>query len=106
MKDHPDLFKLSRSDDPVMSKEAAATVVDKITKVQAAVMHFAKQHRENGFVDAELVMALSRFHSPSSLRTRRSELVTKGMLQHKVGRDGKPMYRKMGQRRHIVWSVV
>lgn len=105
MNDQPDLFTLTRTTDPVTSREAAASISDKITEIQRVVLAWAKE--VGGFTDKELTAALAHRFGPSTLRTRRSELRDKGLIRHKMGPDGEPLYRTHGssKRRHIVWEA-
>jgi len=108
--DQPDLFTLTRSTDPITSREAVASISDRITAIQAVVLEWAKMRPFGlGFTDRELVMDIAGLvHSPSTLRTRRSELTAKGLIRHKLGPDSLPLYRTHGtsKRRHIVWEAV
>lgn len=101
----PDLFTLTRTTDPITSREAVASISDKITMVQQLVLDWARK-RPEGFTDRQLVTTVL-WHSPSTLRTRRSELRDRGLIRHKMGPDGKPLYRihDGSGRRHIVWEA-
>lgn len=105
--DTPDLFTLSRTTDPVTSREAAASVVDDITVIQKAVLEFAKAH-PYGFTDRDLVAYFDGRYGPSTVRTRRAELVAKLMIVQRGAVKGEGEYRTYlpSRRRHIVWVAV
>lgn len=88
--DQPSLFDppprppraVARKTDPETSWEAADKIdPDQLTKAQTAVLNLFRQLGD--MADFELEAAADRARlpiSPSGLRTRRSELVTKGFL--------------------------
>jgi hypothetical protein len=68
----------ARLSDPETSKEAARKIAPKITMLKGIILaHFAKH--PNGVTDLELEEEFADF-SPSSVRTRRSELARDGLL--------------------------
>ena len=74
------LDAFARRSDPETSHEAAATV--DIRRSQEQVINLF--HRYGPMTDAELLEAADRLsvkQSPSGLRTRRNELVAKGVLR-------------------------
>lgn len=76
----PDLFTLYRKSSPDTSREAAAYVHPKLTRLQALVMDWAKG--AGRFTDKDLVREMQRQHGgePSTWRTRRSELRDAGLI--------------------------
>ena len=95
----PDLFALTRSDDPDTSREAAAYIHPHLTALQYKVLDWAKLQRS--FTDKEMVSSLQYLHggAESTWRTRRSELRDCGMIEP-IGTttDGKG-------KRHTVWRI-
>lgn len=87
----------ARKGDPGTSHEAAALAALGVRKVQAAVLKFAAQCEPEGFTDVEM----NDFFDDrgSSHRTRRSELVAKGLIEDSGKRKGEQ------GRRHIVWRL-
>ena len=104
--DGPDLFTLSRSSDPITSKEAAADVAPRITECQQAVLEFARSH-PRGFTDRTLVEMLAGRFGPSTLRTRRSELRDAGLIKELRDTDGQQVFttHETSARRHTVWII-
>jgi hypothetical protein len=94
-----DLFAPTRATDPETSREAAATV--DVRKSQAQVINLFR--RFGPMTDAELLEAAERLNviqSPSGLRTRRSELVSRDVLYF-TG-----TFKRLGTgRRARVWAI-
>ena len=92
----------ARTSDPWTSHAAAASLAsDKIRGAQSAVLRFL---RRNGPMEDERLVKLYNgdpTQSPSGLRTRRAELVKKGLIVD----SGKRIVTKSG-RKAIVWQVV
>lgn len=88
----------ARRADPETSFEAAHSVSDRVSKLQADVLAFAKRAGREGFTDVELN---SHFHhTGSTYRTRRSELTEAGKI---VDSTIRRTYNS--GRRHIVWCL-
>lgn len=90
----------ARRTDPETSHEAAASV-DNITATQSFVLQALKKPR----TDPQLIEAYRQLKkappaSESGIRTRRSELVEKGLVVDSGTRSRTPFGRKA-----IVWSV-
>lgn len=82
----PDLFTLTRKTDPQTSHEAAEGVHNKITDLQQIILDWSRTRMS--FTDDIMVAEISidhPKHSPSTWRTRRSELRDAGLIE-KVGR--------------------
>jgi len=92
----------ARASDPWTSHAAAQSLEsDKIRQSQEAVLSFLRRH--GGMDDSSLVKLYSGSpqQSPSGLRTRRAELVEKGLVRD----SGKTVTLPSG-RRAIVWESV
>ena len=91
----------ARTSDPWTSRAAAASLAsDKIRGAQSAVLRFL---RRNGPMEDERLVKIYNGdppQSPSGLRTRRAELVKKGLIAD----SGKRIVTKSG-RKAIVWQV-
>ena len=99
MSQHPDLFMLSRNGDPATSKEAAAFVHPKLSRLQDVVMTWARC--QSSFTDKQMVAALQFAYggSESTWRTRRSELRDAGLIvESGKWSDGQG-------KSHTVWRV-
>lgn len=92
--------RLSRTTDPETSKEAAASVAPKLSALQERVLTFAVACGPTGFTDREMVKAMG-VGSDSTWRTRRSELVKRGLIE-----DTGITTREINGRRHTIWRVV
>ena len=101
----------TRNTDPQTSRAAAASVKG-MTAKRRAVLALFKVKRS--MTDEELVVEYSKVRfrnewpdqSESGLRTRRSELVTLGMLTQGKTLDGKPRVVVGGNgRKRIVWTL-
>jgi hypothetical protein len=97
-----------RRTDPETSVEAAESVQDKIRASQAAVLLVLNTYYPEGCTDSELIimyrmqsnrMTLPR-QSESGIRTRRSELVERGLVEDTGKRDV-----LASGRRSIIWKV-
>jgi hypothetical protein len=81
----PMTFAHARNSDPATSHEAAESVKD-ITELQSRILYLFGE-TENGFIDEELIKAYNRAYgyrypaTESSLRSRRSDLHHKGLLE-------------------------
>lgn len=92
----------ARNTDPFTSHEAAARLPsEKIRLSQSAVWRFLRRH--GPMTDSELVERYNGdvLQSPSGLRTRRKELVQKGLVVD----SGKTVVLPSG-RKSIVWKAV
>lgn len=88
----------ARHTDPDTSHEAAEAISPRLRELQALVLAYAYAN-PSGFIDPEMNVHFET-HS-STYRTRRSELVDKGMIEDTGAReqiDGKG-------RRFIVWAI-
>lgn len=87
-----------RRNDPDTSRDAARIMVDfsDITAIQAAVLAEIRKAGAAGLTDLELENNLGNRHG-STLRTRRSELVQKGLVRDKGER------RILNGRNRIIW---
>lgn len=88
--------KLHRIHDPDTSREAAAAIADKRSKIQALVEGYARKVGPTGFTDQNL----SDFFGTggSTYRTRRAELTTRGVIVDSGFRSVADSGRRM-----IVW---
>ena len=89
----------ARRTDPTTSHEAAAVVTPELTRIQQNVLAFARRMKPLGFTD--LVMERQLQDSRSTLRSRRAELVTKGLIVDTGQRDRAPD----DARSRIVWCA-
>ena len=71
------LFTLFRRKDPNTSKQAAEIILHKLNKIQAQVLDFAL-HQKHGFTDKKMNEHFKTYKS--TYRSRRSELVKKGLI--------------------------
>lgn len=85
---------LARQTDPSTSKAAAAKVVNRITEIQAQVLDVFDQHPD-GLCDFDLEEIMG--DHGSTYRTRRAELVERGLL-----RDAGRKTERAGRKR-VVW---
>jgi len=97
-----------RRTDPETSVEAAQSVQDKIRESQAAVLLVLSTYYPEGCTDTELIimyrmqsnrLAIPR-QSESGIRTRRKELVERGLVEDTGKRD-----ILASGRRSIIWKV-
>lgn len=102
----------ARTTDPETSHAAAASLsVETVRRSQDAVLRLIEASMQRGMTDAELEEAYPTFHrhtplefpkqSPSGLRTRRHELVERGLVMDSGERRALPSGRTA-----IVWRVV
>jgi hypothetical protein len=100
--DQPDMFghnrAFARRSDPDTSHEAAAVVTPTLRKLQAEVLAFAASCGPQGFTDPELAEHFDC--QGSTYRTRRSELVTMGLVMDSGQRRASPAKRKFA-----VWRI-
>lgn len=88
----------ARRDDPITSHRAADAVTIDLARLQRRVLDWAKK-QGNGFHDVELENAF--MDHGSTFRTRRRELVDKGLI-----RDSGRKVRIPGEaRQRIVWII-
>jgi hypothetical protein len=83
---------------PQTSREAAKIVVPYINEIQATVLAEVRKAGEHGITDYELENGLGN-HS-ATLRSRRAELVAKGLVQNSGQR------RKQNGSNRTVWVAV
>ena len=95
-----DVRKLFRSSDPETSVAAAGQIEGKINAIQAKVLAWAREVYPRGFSDAELEQAFPEY-GPSTVRTRRRELVDAGFIED----SGFRIVNKK-KRTCIVWRAV
>lgn len=97
-----------RITDPETSVAAAESVQDTIRESQQAVMHVLEDYYPEGTTDTELIImyrlqadrtGLPR-QSDSGIRTRRKELVERGLVEDTGQRDRLPSGRLS-----IIWKV-
>lgn len=95
----------TRDDDPVTSHEAVASIADRITQIQLDVLAYARSVPE--FIDLDLAAHFEGTYGPSTVRTRRIELVRLGLIRQARWDMGLPKYRAVPPsfRRHIVWEA-
>lgn len=95
----------TRRYDPVTSHEAEASIADRITLIQQDVLAYARSVHE--FIDLDLAAHFTGTYGPSTVRTRRIELVRLGLIRQADWLPGVPKYRTMppSNRRHIVWQA-
>ena len=95
----------TRRYDPVTSHEAEADIADRITLIQQDVLAYARSVPE--FIDLDLAAHFAGQYGPSTVRTRRIELVRLGLIQQVEWMPDTPKYRTMppSNRRHIVWQA-
>lgn len=108
MTQQPDLFTHEaaahggyRKSDPETSKEAGEAMTgEKLTDWQYFILCSFRNHGQ--MTDEELVsMVYPHAHGESTLRSRRSELVRKGLL-----RDSGQRKKNRGGRQTIIWEIV
>jgi len=73
-----DLFTKYRRTDPVTSRQAAEGVMDKITDIQQKVLDYALDRGSLGFTDEQMNNYFQTHKS--TYRSRRAELVKKGLI--------------------------
>lgn len=88
----------ARNTDPDTSHEAAAVVTPTLRKLQVEVLAFAARRGPQGFTDPELAEHFDC--EGSTYRTRRSELVTMGLLM-----DSGQRRQVAAKRRFAVWRI-
>jgi hypothetical protein len=95
----------TRRYDPATSHEAEASIADRITLIQQDVLAYARSVPE--FIDLDLAAHFTGTYGPSTVRTRRIELVRLGLIQQVEWMPDTPKYRTMppSNRRHIVWRA-
>ena len=94
----------ARTTDPYTSHLAAASLgEDKLRESQAAVLRFIKRCGSAGCDDGKLVTSYNGLvpQSPSGLRTRRAELVRRGLV-----RDSGRITVMPSGRKAIIWEAV
>ena len=89
-------MKLHRRQDQPTSIEAAEAIAPKLNEIQQQVLIFAR-NKEQGFTDVDLNKFFNS--TASTYRTRRAELVAKGLLVDSWQRE------KINGRNHIVWIL-
>jgi predicted transcriptional regulator len=75
----PDDFGMSRRSDPQSSRDAARMVVPVLNEIQAMVLSEMRRAGDNGLTDYELDAIFDC--RKSTYRSRRAELVEKGMIK-------------------------
>jgi hypothetical protein len=73
-----DLFTKYRKTDPITSRQAAERTLDKITDIQQKVLNYALDRGYLGFTDEQ--MNIYHQTHKSTYRSRRAELVKKGLI--------------------------
>jgi hypothetical protein len=73
-----DLFTKYRRTDPITSRQAAEGVIDKITDIQQKVLDYALDRGNLGFTDEQMNVYFQTHKS--TYRSRRAELVKKGLI--------------------------
>jgi len=73
------LFTKYRRTDPITSRQAAEGVIDKITDIQQKVLDYALDRGYLGFTDEQMNIYFNTHKS--TYRSRRSELVRKGLIK-------------------------
>lgn len=96
----------SRRNDPITSKLAAESIRDHITAIQFDVLAYARSVHD--FIDVELVMHFDGIYGPSTVRTRRCELVRRGLIRQAEAAPGIGRIRIIppSNRFHTVWEAV
>lgn len=89
----------ARRTDPATSHEAARAITPDLTAIQRRVLRFAQRRGGEGFTDLDLEHLMG--DHGSTFRTRRRELVDRGMVRD-TGATRRPEGRA---RRFIVWAV-
>lgn len=89
-------IKLHRRQDQDTSIEAAIAIAPQLNEIQQQVLTFAR-NKPDGFTDVDL----NKFFNctGSTFRSRRAELVTKGLIVDSWQRE------KINNRNHIVWIL-
>src|SRR5262249_2268497 len=95
MKDILPDYGPARHSDPATSREAAKAVMPYITEIQGMVLAEVRRHGAHGITDYELETFLGS-HA-STLRSRRAELVEKGLVEDSGQR------RKVNGSSRTVW---
>ena len=90
----------ARLSDPKTSHVAAATITPDLGPIQRLVLQFAAAKGPRGFIDPDMEMRFAS-HGPSTVRTRRCELVRKGLIMKT------DQFRRLGahKREFIVWKI-
>lgn len=94
---HAEARELARRSDPPTSKAAAEQIVHDIPRIREAVERSIKSFGKVGCTDQMLEECLRKL-SPSSVRTRRAELVRDGVV-----RDSGLTARTSSNREAIIW---
>lgn len=102
---NPEPHTLARPTDPGTSYGAAAKIAKRGGQIQADVLEWAKR-QPLGFIDQELVAAFTGRYGPSTVRTRRSELVDLNLIRKQLDVAGKAVTRLVGGHHHQVWVCV
>lgn len=89
----------ARRTDPDTSREAANDISSALRQIQIAVLQFAAMCGVRGFTDPELSDYFDT--TSSTYRTRRSELVTMGMVED----TGERVAVGPKGRRHAIWRI-
>jgi len=89
-------MKLHRRQDQPTSIEAAQAIAPKLNEIQQQVLTYAKVMND-GFTDVDLNKYFNS--TASTYRTRRAELVAKGLIVDSWQRE------KINGRNHIVWIL-
>ena len=87
----------ARNSDPDTSVEAADKASTRLTQKQQQILDVLTAH--GPMTDEQLVFALPRW-SPSGVRSRRAELVERGLVEN----SGATTLTRMGNRT-IIWKV-
>lgn len=90
--------RLHRHRDPDTSREAAGAVALELSRIQNEVLAYARGKGFAGFTDKDLVRHFD--DDGSTYRSRRAELVERGLLMDSGNR------RLIGRRRHVIWVTV
>jgi hypothetical protein len=89
----------ARRNDPDTSHAAAADITLKLRELQCAVLRYAADQSKRGFTDLEMIAHFGT--TSSTYRTRRSELVAKGLVHD----TGERRAAGEGGRKHAVWAT-
>jgi hypothetical protein len=95
----------SRKTDPITSKMAAEGIRDHITAIQHDVLEYARSVHD--FIDTQLVAHFAGIYGPSTVRTRRCELVRRGLIRAAEVAPGVGKFRMIppNTRFHTVWEA-
>jgi len=89
--------RLHRSNDPETSREAAKLVAPHLNALQKQVLDYAVSKGEVGFTDLDLNRHFDC--TGSTYRTRRAELVDRGLIK----RSGCRL--RIGKRAYVIWEI-